>query len=219
MRLTNIIMSAALILTAQQSLAEDQPVGITKELLNFTVTHEGESFEIKRNEFNDNEIHPSFALTSRPCPPFCIQPMTLAPGVETIGELEIIDYMQRKEAGDDSILIIDSRTPNWVQRGSIPGSINIPWNTLFEGAGASTADIADVMESQFGAMDNMGLWDFSAAKTLVLFCNGAWCGQSPTNIRTLLRYGYPAEKIKWYRGGMQAWETFGLTVTTSDQRF
>jgi hypothetical protein len=24
--------------------------------------------------------------------------------------------------------------------------------------------------------------------------------------------GYPADKIKWYRGGMQSWEIVGLTT-------
>jgi hypothetical protein len=39
-----------------------------------------------------------------------------------------------------------------------------------------------------------------------------WCGQSPRNIKTLLKFGYPASKIKWYRGGMQNWETLGLST-------
>ena len=47
-----------------------------------------------------------------------------------------------------------------------------------------------------------------------MFCNGMWCGQSPANIRTLLRFGYPADKLKWYRGGMQDWEILGLTTVT-----
>jgi hypothetical protein len=46
----------------------------------------------------------------------------------------------------------------------------------------------------------------------VMFCNGMWCGQSPNNIRNLLGFGYPAHKIKWYRGGMQTWEILGLTT-------
>ena len=54
-------------------------------------------------------------------------------------------------------------------------------------------------------------WNFSNAKTLVLFCNGVWCGQAPTNIKSLLRIGYPPSKLKWYRGGMQNWEVLGLT--------
>ena len=78
--------------------------------------------------------------------------------------------------------------------------------------GASPLDIADIMSEKFGAKEMEGLWDYSNAKTLVMFCNGMWCGQSPNNIRTLLKFGYPAHKIKWYRGGMQNWENLGLST-------
>jgi rhodanese-related sulfurtransferase len=54
------------------------------------------------------------------------------------------------------------------------------------------------------------MWNSENAKTLVLYCNGAWCGQSPTNVRQLLAVGYPAYKLKWYRGGMQSWKSLGL---------
>ena len=57
-----------------------------------------------------------------------------------------------------------------------------------------------------------GMLDFSDCKTAVMFCNGMWCGQSPANIHQLLKLGYPADKIKWYRGGMQNWEILGLTT-------
>ena len=79
-------------------------------------------------------------------------------------------------------------------------------------SGADPFDIAEILEQKFGAISIEGLWDFSVARTLVLFCNGPWCGQSPSNIKTLLRFGYPANKLKWYRGGMQSWESLGLTV-------
>ena len=72
--------------------------------------------------------------------------------------------------------------------------------------------IEDILQEKFGVKNSEGLWDFSEAKTLVLFCNGIWCGQSPSNIKSLLRFGYPASKLKWYRGGMQNWENLGLTV-------
>ena len=61
------------------------------------------------------------------------------------------------------------------------------------------------------------MWDFRNVKTLVMFCNGMWCGQTPNNINNLLGYGYPADKIKWYRGGMQSWEILGLTTATPIQ--
>ncbi len=187
-------------------------VGISAELPFVDVKHNGAIVRIQRNQQQDNLINPAYARTSRNCPPFCIQPSTLASGVETIGELELIDYLKRISDGDKSILVIDSRTPDWVAKGTIPGSVNIPWTRLKPGAGADPFSIAEILEQRFGAISLEGLWDFSNARTLVLFCNGMWCGQSPSNIKTLLRFGYPAEKLKWYRGGMQSWESLGLTV-------
>jgi hypothetical protein len=32
--------------------------------------------------------------------------------------------------GDESIMLVDSRTPDWVMRGTIPGAVNIPWNKI-----------------------------------------------------------------------------------------
>jgi rhodanese-related sulfurtransferase len=75
----------------------------------------------------------------------------------------------------------------------------------------SEESIAEILEDQFGAQRTAEFWNFSNAKTLVLFCNGVWCGQAPTNIKSLLRIGYPPSKLKWYRGGMQNWEVLGLT--------
>ena len=204
---------AALALTIPVSAlsAEDLKVKITADLPTVTVMHKGKPVTIQRNQQKDNTVDPAFAKTSRACPPFCIQPAVVAPGVETIAELELLAYLKRRSDGDDSILIIDSRTPDWVERGTIPGSVNIPWTTL----NISQSDpltIADTLEESLGAQQLEGFWDFSNAKTLVLFCNGMWCGQSPNNILNLLKFGYPAEKIKWYRGGMQDWSILGLTV-------
>ncbi|MFT5425100.1 MAG: rhodanese-related sulfurtransferase [Gammaproteobacteria bacterium] len=187
-------------------------VAISNEIESVEVVHQGQKVIIMRNQDVENTVHPSYAKTSRKCPPFCIQPEKLAEGVETIAELEMLDYLKRSSAGDDSILVIDSRTPDWVKNGTIPGSTNIPWTQLKPDAGADPFTIADILEKQFGAQSLEGLWDFSNAKTLVLFCNGMWCAQSPSNIKTLLKFGYPAHKLKWYRGGMQNWHNLGLTV-------
>ncbi len=187
-------------------------VSITPELGSVDVMHGSKKTTIMRNQDENAVVNAAFAKTSRKCPPFCIQPARLAPGVDTIGEVELLHYLKQMSAGDDSILVVDSRTPDWVEKGTIPGAKNLPWNKLNPGSGASPFDIADIMEKEFGAKNQEGLWDFSNAKTLVMFCNGMWCGQSPTNIKTLLRFGYPAEKIKWYRGGMQSWENLGFTV-------
>ena len=181
------------------------------------VMHGGKKVAIMRNQDQKNTVNPAFAKTSRKCPPFCIQPSTLAPGVETIGEVEVIGYVKRMSDGDSSIIVVDSRTPNWVSKGTIPGAVNIPWTSLNPAKGADPISIGEIMEEKFGAKQLEGLWDFTNAKTAVMFCNGMWCGQSPNNIKNLLKFGYPAHKIKWYRGGMQNWEILGLTTVKGGQ--
>ena len=198
--------------TKTESAAATKPVGITGSLMSTEVMHNGEKVTVMRNQDTKNTVNPSFAMTSRPCPPFCIQPIELAPGVETIGEVEMVGYMEAVSAGDDSVLIIDSRTPDWAARGMIPGAVNIPWTKLSTRKGADPISIGEIIVEDFGGEEFDGLWKYGKAKTLVMYCNGMWCGQSPTNIKALLDFGYPADKIKWYRGGMQDWETLGFTT-------
>lgn len=187
-------------------------MGITPDMMKASVMHGGKSVDIMRNQDGKNQVNPAFAKTSRPCPPFCIQPSTLAPGVETIGEVEVINYIKAMSEGDNTIIAIDSRTPDWVERGTIPGAVNLPWTKLNPAKGATPIDIAEIMQEVFNVKESEGLFDFSDAKTAVMFCNGMWCGQSPNNIKNLLKFGYPAHKIKWYRGGMQDWEILGLST-------
>lgn len=210
----SLVLAACLVLAAGAPFAEEptgSEVRITPELPRITVLHNGQPVTIERNPDPDNMVEPDFALTSRPCPPFCILPMTLAPGVETLGELELMAYLE-KIGRDSNILVIDSRDGTWPQRsGLIPGAVVLPWQQLHP-AHASAAEIADLMQFRFGAIRVDGLWNFSNVKTLVFYCNGPWCGQSPTNIRQLLSLGYPPHKLKWYRGGIQDWKALGLTT-------
>ena len=202
----------ALLASTSTLAAERVEVKITPDLASVEVTHDGKKTSITRNQNQKNTVNPDFAKTSRKCPPFCIQPAVVAPGVETIAELEVLEYLARMNAGDDSILVIDSRTPDWVRRGTIPGAVNSPWTALNPARGADPISIGEIMVNKFGVKELEGLWDYSNAKTLVMFCNGMWCGQSPNNILNLLKFGYPADRIKWYRGGMQDWEILGLST-------
>lgn len=192
-------------------LADERPVNITHSVPAVEVRHQGGMVRIERNPDTENMLDPDYSLTSRPCPPFCIQPMSLAPGVETIGELEMLDYL-KKAGRDPQWLVIDSRDGDWPQRsGIIPGAVVLPWQELHP-AHTDTEKIADTLVFRFGAVRQGGLWNFENARTLVMYCNGPWCGQSPTNIKQLLALGYPAHKLKWYRGGMQDWKMLGLTT-------
>lgn len=200
---------------------------ITQELESIKVMHKGKSVTITRTDAKDAVIPDAYLKTGRHCPPFCIEPMQIAPGVETIGELEVLHYLDTAQPtdtsyiGDPPVLVVDSRTPEWIARGTIPGSVNIPWNKISVDVaggfptGEDLGNFTRILINQFGANKAGEIWDFSNAKTLVLFCNGIWCHQSATNIKTLLRLGYPANKLKWYRGGMQDWVTAGLTTVNN----
>ena len=214
MKKTRFVTAALLAATVALSSGAQagDPVGIPPDLMTVTVMHNGVATEIIRNQDNANTVNPAFGKTSRKCPPFCIQPITLAPGVETIGEREIITYAKQMSDGDDSIVVVDSRTPDWVTKGTIASAINVPWTTLNPAKGATPIEIAEILQDVLNVSESEGLFDFSSAKTAVLFCNGMWCGQSPYNIKNLLKVGYPAHKIKWYRGGMQDWEILGLST-------
>ena len=216
--LTTSIISAALLAPASSFAADAVAVNIVKGMASVEVMHNGKKVSIMRNQDQKNTVNPAFAKTSRKCPPFCIQPMQVVPGVETVGELEVLGYLKRISGGDRTLVVIDSRTPDWVGRGTIPGSTNIPWNKInvdVEGSfelEAEADSLSDILVDQFGARLIDGKWDFRNAKTLVLFCNGIWCPQSSINIKTLTKLGYPTYKLKWYRGGMQDWVSVGLTT-------
>ncbi|MBF0187569.1 MAG: rhodanese-like domain-containing protein [Magnetococcales bacterium] len=185
-------------------------VRISKDVAVAQVRHGDELVTVKRNQDVTARLSDEFSKTSRKCPPFCAQPMEAAPGVITIGEMELITFMTTK-LNDHTGLLVDARTPDWYARGTIPGSINVPYTDVIPSLGAEEIIIAEVL-TLFGAKETAKGWDFSEAKDLVLWCNGPWCGQSPTAIRGLISLGYPVEKIFYYRGGMQLWRVFGLTV-------
>ena len=208
-------------------------VKLTDYLAYLEVDHNGEQVRIQRVQDTSNVLQDGFAKTSRKCPPFCIQPMKVAAGVSTVGEAEIFRFMER-ELADGNGMIVDARTPSWYQKGTIPGSVNIPF-TEFVGdedaaetvsaleklGGVQRGDVSWVTRSFEKLMATLGLfgsdqktdkWDFSDAKQVVFWCNGPWCGQSPRAINGLLSHGYPPEKVYYYRGGMQMWKVLGLTV-------
>lgn len=209
-------------------------VKITQDLPYLDMDYQGRSVRVERIQDQENVLTGGFAKTSRKCPPFCIHPMKVADGVETVGEVEVINFIKTR-VKDGSGALIDARTPTWFEKGTIPGSINIPFTVFEEREGAS--ELADALrklgvrpagqddekswsdsvqtwlnEWRGAAPPKASAWNFDNAKYLTLWCNGPWCDQSPRAIRALLAVGYPPEKISYYRGGMQLWQILGLTI-------
>lgn len=188
------VLLATFALVGAAALAD--PVNITPAMASVTVAADAGPVEIARIQDNANELSGEWARTSRPCPSFCIQPMSPAPGVTTVGELEVLAALQ-----DPEVLVIDSRVRADYLGGTIPGSIHIPY-----------AEAADRL-SELGCDEDFDGFACDNARQVVLFCNGPWCGQSPTAIRRMIEAGFPAERISYYRGGMQVWRMLGLSVT------
>lgn len=224
-----LLFLVSLLVTAlTTSQAHAIEVNIKKGQPSVQVMHQGVPITIQRIQDKDNHLAGGFTKTSRPCPPFCIQPMHPAPGVTTVGELEMLEFMQTKLKNGTGV-IVDARTRDWYRKGTIPGSVNIPFLTFenneyhpklreaMEILGVKLINNNKSLWSEL--MSSIGLgssndspWDYSNAKDILLWCNGMWCGQSPRAISNLLKIKYPAEKIYYYRGGMQSWQILGLTV-------
>ena len=230
---TGRVLFAALVFSAH---ADELEVGEGGDFIPLTadkqfvhVMHQGKSVKVQRVQDPDYELKGYFAKTARKCPPFCIRSIDADPRVDSVGEVEIFDFMEN-QLRDGGGMLIDARTPEWHKRGTIPGSVNYPFTLLSKGP--DEPEMVQALEN-FGAkrrtavgsvdrwLEKQGFldgelksdkWDFTDAKELVLWCNGPACGQSPRAIKGLLEVGYPAQKLKYYRGGMQMWQLWGLTT-------
>lgn len=110
-----------------------------------------------------------------------LQRIEAAPGVPTVGELELIDPVGQ------GAVVVDCRTAGSFGGRTIPGSVNIPHTEMIERRGELDHD-----------------------RVAILFCNGPQCPQSPHAIRELLEAGHPAQALAYYRGGMHDWVTLAL---------
>lgn len=185
-----------------------QSVGITEDAAEIQFTVNGATAKIARVQDTANTIDPAYALTSRPCPENCITPMQAAPGVATIGELEVLDFLQAAVSADAGLLL-DVRSTGAYQAATIPGAVNVPGATLED----DNPFRAEILKA-FGATQSGEELSFEKAKVLTVFGDGPWSGEAASVVGSLVEAGYPVEKINYYRGGMQLWLLFGLTVAT-----
>jgi len=196
-------------LTFSTLIASANVVEISEGVPYVEVEADGKTYKIQRVQEPDTYLTNTFALTSRPSPPFFIEPFSVSEGIETFGELEVLDFISKKKG-----LFIDARLPNWFEKSAIPSAVNMPFKIFL----TDTPEREKALKVLGAEYTKEGTWDFESAKTILLYCNGAWCGQSPTAINALIELGYPKEKMKYYRGGMQAWQLLGLTTIVPEKK-
>lgn len=160
------------------------------------------SEDIDSFTFTLNGMAVKIARSGPACPPACLQPMQAAPGVTTIGELEILDFLDLFASAGQGLLV-DARLPDAYASGTIPGAVNVPAATLAPGN-----QYRDDLLNALGVRNG----DFSGAYDLVLFDSGSDTPDAAEAVRDLLGAGYPATKLKYYRGGLAAWIAAGLST-------
>ena len=202
----------------------DKPIVLHENSIEVSV--EGKIFEISRDvdlrcrkvDFNGN-THWSGSYALATVPEYCkktfitsagkISPMKMNDDIETFGELEVLEFIEEMQ-DDENMLFIDARKPNWYKALTIPTAINIPF-TYFTDINSPKKDLEEALNIM-GVTRSADTYDFTKAKTILLFCNGIWCLQSPKMIEALTKLGYPPEKMKWYRGGLQSWLNVNFTA-------
>ena len=177
--------------TANEEMPLGQAVADTQRAYAKSVTLP--VFKLNGVELKQNRalpIHDAFKDPgSRKCKPFCVQPNSLE-GATTI-TLEDFPKLA-PEINTGKILLVDMRTTDWYAKETLPGAINIPYSDL---TGADAKAKARMNKLQ--------------GKDIIAFCNGWWCGQSPTGIKALQSLGFTG-KIYYFRGGNQDWADAGL---------
>lgn len=184
-------------------------VKIAPDISYIYVYHKGKAVKVHRIQDTKNKLTGEYAKTYRPGQ--YIQPVKIDDTIKTIGEVELIDFMQKK-VNKKRGLIIDVRSRQAYADEAIPSAVNIPLEVLDSPEAASKIFHALGMQKK-----RDGSWDGSQAMDLIIYCHGLWCRKSVDFINRLVSYGYPAKKILYYRGGFQMWKILGFTTVKNSK--
>lgn len=140
-----------------------------------------------------------------------VQSMKIDDEIVTVGEIEVLKFLQLLDFEPEKYIIVDARSKEWFKKVSIPHAVNIPYLNI-----KYYEDFPDDIDRNMLLLnvkkDKKGVLDFSKAKEAIVYCNGSWCPQSVKMIKALAALGYPKKKLFWYRGGLQDWIGSGFTV-------
>lgn len=116
-----------------------------------------------------------------------VRPIKLAPGVETVGELEVIEHIYR------GLPLMDCRRPHFFRAATLPTASSLPHPEAARRIEQLDSDVVTVM-----------------------FCNGPQCASTPDAIHALTDAGYPPQRLLYYRGGMHDWLTLGFPTVPGE---
>lgn len=199
-----LTLCAAGAILAAPAMAQDVPV-----TRNANFTFNGQDLTISRANQVDAALVAQFSRVTEGCERPCLAPMIAAEGVETLAEVDVIDFLSGPVAGGQGLLI-DARLPTERSLGFIAASVNIPAATVTE-----DNPYRNEILKALGAREFDGALNFTDAMLLVVFDGGPSTSEAQSMITNLIDAGYPTDKIAYYRGGMQVWTTLGLSAETA----
>jgi len=167
---------------------------------------DGNRVLISQNAQNAAAKAAVFAEIEPSCDPSCIAPHEAAAGIKTVIEPDVLDFLVNM-VGKNEGLLVDARMPEARKSGFIPGSVNLPHQTL-----AKDNSFRDQILTALGVRIFDDVYNFSDAQSLLIYDNGPSENDAGALVSNLLDAGYPIEKIEYYRGGMQVWSVLALTI-------
>ena len=170
-------------------------INITEKLVSVDAEHLEHNIIIER-------VSSSTALS---CPPFCIEPIKIK-GIETVGALELLFFIQEVEKKRDGLLI-DVRPNSKYKEETIPSAINLPYEILRKASPYQK----EVLKS-LGAKKVKKGWFFKNPQKLLIFGESSFSPEASKAVKELLNLGYPTNKLLYYRGGILSWKALGLTL-------
>ncbi len=190
-----------LLISATAGAAQDRATDVRVSFI-----FNGERVEIARGSGAADVSPVTFVKSSGTCGGPCVSPMQAGAGVATLGELEVLGFLETDVAGHVG-LMVDARAPEDRAKGFIPGTVSLPHLTL----DPSNSFHHDILQA-LGAREFDGVYNFADARTLLVYDDGPSSMDAVQLITHLLTVGYPPEMIRYYRGGMQVWSALGFSI-------
>lgn len=195
------VLAAAFVVSVGSAQAESHSSGAQAEFV-----FNGVELSISTGFAQAATYAARFAALAPDCDPACISGPTAVSDVQTLVEPEVLEFLAQI-VGKNQGLLVDARLPKGREMGFIPGSVSLPAETV-----GPNSEFRDDILKALGARAFEDVFNFADAQSLVVYDSGPTQHDAKALITNLLAAGYPPEKIRYYRGGMQVWAVLGLTI-------